>query len=217
MENKTNLLAVPYFSNAGYCDTEDALSDIFSTIEANPISYQPWPDIGIKPDAKFKLFYGDDAVFLKFMVKEKHFRASCRQINEPVYQDTCVEFFICFNENEPHYNFEFNALGVPLVGYGIKRERELLDVSLIKKIKSFDSYEKKDGDRLPFNWELTVAIPFDLFYKHKVTTLRGLECGANFCKCGDMLSEPHFLCWNNIVADKPDFHLPQYFGKLIFI
>jgi hypothetical protein len=46
--------------------------------------------------------------------------------------------------------------------------------------------------------------------------LKGKTCRANFYKCGDDLPEPHFLSWNNIIADKPDFHLPQYFGTLTF-
>ena len=134
-----------------------------------------------------------------------------------MYKDSCVEFFIGFEGQGAYYNFEFNALGTTLAGYGInKQERELLDVSLVNEIKSIAANKIADDDTLPFNWELTVFIPFCVFYKHHVSTLKGVNCTGNFYKCGDELPEPHFLCWNNIIADKPNFHLPQYFGNIIF-
>jgi hypothetical protein len=216
VKNKINLLHVPYSPSARHCDPAETLTGIFSAIEPNPLVYEPWPGEGFKPEVGFKMFYGDDAVFLKFLVKEKHFKAAYKQINDPVWNDSCVEFFIGFKDDEAYYNFEFNAIGTPLVGYGIDKKRELADPSLIKSIKCITVNNVTGDDRLPFNWELTIAIPFTLFFKHQVTTLAGLNCKGNFYKCGDELPEPHFLCWNNILADKPNFHLPQYFGQLIF-
>ncbi len=39
---------------------------------------------------------------------------------------------------------------------------------------------------------------------------------ANFYKCGDELQTPHFLSWNPIEIEKPDFHRPDFFGTLRF-
>ena len=39
---------------------------------------------------------------------------------------------------------------------------------------------------------------------------------ANFYKCGDKLSVPHYLSWNPVTTEKPDFHRPEYFGLLEF-
>jgi hypothetical protein len=39
---------------------------------------------------------------------------------------------------------------------------------------------------------------------------------ANFYKCGDKTSHPHWLTWNPVDKPRPDFHLPQYFGTLVF-
>jgi Carbohydrate-binding family 9 len=30
------------------------------------------------------------------------------------------------------------------------------------------------------------------------------------------LAEPHFVAWSNIETPKPDFHRPDFFGKLVF-
>jgi len=216
VKEKINSLFIPYLPTASYIDRTDGINGLFLAIEPHPLAYEPWLGRDTKPKVEFKMAYGDDAVFLKFLVREKHFRATFKQINDPVWNDSCVEFFIGFEDDGAYYNFEFNALGTPVVGYGIDKEREIPDAELIKKIKCIPDNNIAGNDTFPFNWELTVVIPFILFYKHRVTTLKGINCRGNFYKCGDKLPEPHFLCWNNIIADTPNFHLPQYFGKLIF-
>jgi len=210
------LLKVPYLPGIRYGELALDLKDLFLEAKPDKLTYEPWQSGGNKPDVMFFIAYGDDALYLKFAVKEKHFRATYRQTNDPVYKDSCVEFFIEFDEDNAYYNFEFNAIGTPLVGYGLPGNRELLPVLLISDIKSAASNKNVQGDLLPFEWELRLAIPFSLFYKHSISTLKGKACKANFYKCGDDLPEPHFLCWNNIIADKPNFHLPEFFGKLIF-
>ena len=42
------------------------------------------------------------------------------------------------------------------------------------------------------------------------------EIIANFYKCGDKLQTPHFLSWNPIDLEKPNFHCPEFFGMLRF-
>ncbi|SDS22226.1 Carbohydrate-binding family 9 [Mucilaginibacter mallensis] len=211
-----NVLNVPYVATALYNNSPDALSGIFSSIEPDKIANEPWPGTDIRPEVTFKMAYGDDALFLKFDVKEKHFRAVHKQINDAVYEDSCVEFFIGFEEEGAYYNFEFNALGTPLVGYGKGKERIWVDPSIVSTIKRTGLINVAEGDVLPHQWDLTVVIPFKVFHNHHITTLQDLKAWGNFYKCGDELAEQHFLCWNNIIADEPNFHLPQYFGELNF-
>jgi len=210
------LLKVPYLPNIHNSGRALNSVDLFSRINPNKLTCEPWPSGFDLPEVAFRMGYGNDAIFLAFHVKEKHFKATYKRSNEPVYKDSCVEFFIGFDGDETYYNFEFNAIGTALVGYGLPGNRELLPGSLISDIKTAASNKNIPGDLLPFEWELKLAIPFSLFYKHSISTLKGKTCKANFYKCGDELPEPHFLCWNNIIADNPDFHLPQYFGTLIF-
>ncbi|WP_295670214.1 carbohydrate-binding family 9-like protein [uncultured Mucilaginibacter sp.] len=211
-----SLLKVPYLPGIHYGSSALDSADLFSQTKPNKLTCEPWPAVFDRPEVTFNIGYGDDAIFLAFCVKEKHFKAIYQRTNEPVYKDSCVEFFITFDDDETYYNFEFNAIGTALVGYGLPGDRELLPALLISDIKSTASNKTVRGDSLPFEWELSLVIPFSLFYKHSISTLKGMACKANFYKCGDDLPEPHFLCWNNIIADKPNFHLPQYFGALIF-
>ena len=44
---------------------------------------------------------------------------------------------------------------------------------------------------------------------HKPEKLLG-----NFYKCGDATEMPHYLSWNPIQTERPDFHRPEFFGEL---
>lgn len=210
-----NSITVPYLAEISYQDPSDVLTAIFPLPQLYQINYEPWPGGGVKPQTKFNIAYGYDAIFLKFWINEQHYRSVHTQDNEPVYEDSCVEFFIGFNDDEAYYNFEFNAGGTALAGWGKNRERELFDPSLVGKIRRFSGVSITDQP-LPFSWELLIVIPFSVFSKHEITTLKSSNCRGNFYKCGDKLPDPHFFCWNNIVANQPNFHLSQYFGEIIF-
>jgi len=67
-----------------------------------------------------------------------------------------------------------------------------------------------------FSWTITIAIPLNVFFHHKIKELKGRTFTANFYKCGDKLSVPHYLTWNPVGTSKPDFHRPDYFGRLEF-
>ena len=61
-------------------------------------------------------------------------------------------------------------------------------------------------------WWLAEVIPFSLIGMDKAPeSLR-----MNFYKCGDKCSKMHFLSWSEIDLPAPDFHCPDYFGKVIF-
>ena len=66
------------------------------------------------------------------------------------------------------------------------------------------------------DWEVALIIPYAVFFKHQIESLDGKEIKANFYKCGDELQTPHFLSWNPIEIDQPDFHRPDFFGTLEF-
>jgi hypothetical protein len=56
----------------------------------------------------------------------------------------------------------------------------------------------------------------EAFEFHQLKSLKNIKCKANFYKCGDELSQPHYLSWNNIKSGKPNFHLPEFFGEINF-
>ena len=211
-----NSLIVPYVAFIDYYTPADILTDLFSSCQSHKLSHEPWPEGYVKPLVEFKIIYGDDSIFLNFLVKEKYFRAIYTYTNEPVWKDSCVEFFIALDDNGTYYNFEFNALGTKLVAFGEPNNRHQLNIELVDTIKCFVTYHESSDAILSHNWELIAIIPFSIFGESKIKNLTATNCRGNFYKCGDDLPKPHFLCWNNILAPKPNFHLPEFFGKLIF-
>lgn len=187
-------------------------------LPAHTLGYSPWIGKLPAPEVSFSIGYGADSIFLKYYVTEYNSRAVYTRPNEPVHRDSCVEFFISFDDDRGYYNFEFNFLGNALVEFGSGRgDRTLLPPSLIRTIRTqtviTPLQEKQEG---LVHWELTIAIPFGHFHYHTITSLNDKVCRVNFHKCGDDMPDPHFLIWNNIDAPVPDFHLPQFFGRLTF-
>jgi len=197
-------------------DWEIAAAD---QLEKNTIDNLLWSDNEYTPEVSFSIAHTHKNILLKYNVSEQYLTARYREINDPVFKDSCVEFFIAFDNDDNYYNLEFNCLGTPLIAYGSgKDNRKKIEKRLAEKIKSYQLIKNPIANQSSLiNWELVLVIPFEVFAHHNITTLKDRVCKANFYKCGDDLPEPHFLSWNNISYPSPDFHLPQFFGGVHFV
>lgn len=196
------------------------LSDIMDTYEKHQVDTRNWKGYDYKPDVNFSVAYNSKEIFLKFRVRESCFKAEMTEPNQNVFEDSCVEFFVSPSDDGIYYNLEFNAIGTCLMGSGSGRsDSKRIDPFLISRIRRLASagkkpFTEKEGD---FAWTLTIAVPFSVFFRHQVSDPSGTTFSVNFYKCGDKLSRPHYLTWNPVETEKPDFHRPEYFGKLKFI
>lgn len=179
-----------------------------------------WPDYNYKPEVTFSIAYSDYEIFIKYYITEDYFKAEKTESNQMVCEDSCVEFFVSPEDDGVYYNIEFNGIGTCLLGTGTCRENsKRANPEIISKIRRITS-----AGKIPVNeivgrteWTITIAIPFEVFFHHKVKKLKGKTFRANFYKCGDMLTVPHYLTWNQVGTEKPDYHQPDYFGMLKFI
>lgn len=211
--NKLNIPFSPYIS------TITAASTLLDTLKKHAINIAPWASHSYKPKVSFSITYGVDHIFIKYYVLEQSVRAVHRKINDPVFNDTCVEFFVAFDSDENYYNLEFNCMGTCHAGYGNGRiKRTNLPEKIISQMAYQPVFKREDSvvDDL-INWELTLSIPFATFCYHDITSLQNTNCRVNFYKCGDQLPVPHYLAWNAIQSDEPNFHLPQFFGEAYFM
>ena len=193
------------------------ISDRLDQAERHTLKHTPWESFLYKPQVSFSVAHAPDALLVKYYVVENFIRIVHHADNSPVYEDSCVEFFISVG-GDTYYNFEFNSIGTCLVGYGSSRHgRQLFGDELTRKIRRAAVIKSVTENSNTVSWELTLVIPLDVFVYDPVPSLHNRQCRANFYKCGDKLPEPHFLSWNNIAAVAPDFHLPKYFGLLQFI
>lgn len=192
------------------------ISASMDLLASESIGIVPWIQFPYKPAIKFALAHAGEYIFIKFYVSEKDVKTVCTQTNDPVYQDSCVEFFIAFPDDTCYYNFEFNSKGVCLAGYGKGRdERQILPAEIINQVQTLGRGPVQGSDE-NFQWELCLGFPLTVFCHHQLQDISGKTFTGNFYKCGDHLVEPHFLVWNNILAAEPNFHLPEFFGILNF-
>lgn len=193
-------------------------------LDKEKIGFQPidkvnWPEYPYRPKVEFRMAHTDNAILLHFRVKEGSVRAKYGEDNGSVWTDSCVEFFSVPAADGIYYNIECNCIGTILVGAGPERNnRERAPQEVMDKVQRWASLGRK-----PFikrvgecNWEVALIIPYTVFFKHTITTLDGKTVKANFYKCGDELQAPHFVSWNPIEIEKPDFHRPDFFGTLEF-
>lgn len=199
------------------------IKDVAAFFELNQlfeyIDMLNWPDkFSYKPGCQFKIARSTGSLFIHFKVQESSIRALYTNDHDPVWEDSCVEFFCKLPEQNTYFNFEFNCIGTCLATEREDRNRNVnpLSIEKMNSIKRYaslgnSSFEEKKG---PFEWKLTVEIPLyiiDIPNNRLPDVLM-----ANFYKCGDGTSIPHYLSWSPVSTEIPDFHQPAYFGKIHF-
>lgn len=172
----------------------------------------PWADeYPYKPLVRLFAAHNAEALLLRFEVEEDDVRAVCLTANGPVWEDSCVEFFVKTPGSPFYFNFETNCIGTGLAAKRTSRtDCSHFSSDMMRKVirrSSLPAEPMKGGKGA---WSLELEVPFGV-----------LDCGAkphtlmaNFYKCGDKTAQPHFISWAPIGCPTPDFHRPEYFGKL---
>lgn len=157
----------------------------------------------------------EEEISAVFNITEPSVRAEYSEINSKVYEESCSELFLSF-ENGFYYNFEISCIGCVLAEHGKERSgRVRLNPETIKKIEVSSTLGSK-----PFGikneittYTLSVKIPKEVFVfdggKIDVSSLTG-----NIYKCADKSPTPHYMTLFEIKSEKPDFHRPEFFKKL---
>lgn len=178
-----------------------------------------WPcDYPYIPEVAFRIAWCEEGVALHYKVNEQSVRALYADDNGNVWTDSCVEFFVRNADSNVYYNMEFNCIGTVLVGVGDGRHgRRRLPLEKLEQIDRWASLGRTPFEEHcePTLWEVAIVIPASVFEQHPISLEAGASIYANFYKCGDELTVPHFLSWNPIEVPSPDFHRPDFFGKLL--
>lgn len=197
-----------------------AISAQMNNLEFHEIGCLNWQNFTYKPQAKFAIAHNNNEIFIKYIVREQYIRAIYSNNNDSVCKDSCCEFFVSPDCNDVFYNFETNCIGTLLLGYRKLGEKSVhATADIANKVHRFSSlgnrtFDTQTGD---FIWEMIVIIPLQAFFMHKLYSLNGKTFTANFYKCGDDLPEPHYLSYSPIETQKPSFHQPAFFEKILFI
>ena len=156
---------------------------------------------------KAQLAHSDDGITVRLTTNEWPLRITAMKHQDSVCCDSCMEFFFIPNMDEPDYiNVEMNPAGICLVCKGPGRgDRERIDFSKDIKVESLIIPES--------GWTVMAHIPYSFLLKHYAHCDKTMR--ANFYKCGNDTVIQHYSTWNRIETPKPDYHRPEYFGRII--
>ncbi|OGR15547.1 MAG: diguanylate cyclase [Desulfobacula sp. GWF2_41_7] len=197
----------------------------------------PWNEIpalsldgymGSRPDhfprTEVKLIFDDEFLFVMFRVNDRYVRATAEDHQDNVFEDSCVEFFFTprTDVSKGYFNLEMNCGGTMLFHFQTERgkNRVVIPREECEKITCVHSLPRLVDPKIqePVIWTVAYRLPIALLkeYTKMIPPAAGVQWRANFYKCGDKTSHPHWLTWSPVIAPKPDFHRPEFFGILEF-
>lgn len=179
-----------------------------------------------RPRTRVQLLHDGQAIYGRFRVEDRYVRCRRTAFQDEVFKDSCVECFLQPQEGGGYFNFEFNCGGALRVFY-------ITDpVRAPGGFRAFAPLSPAEGARVrvaatlpavvepeiaaPTAWELVFGIPLAVLkaYSGPLGPLPGRRWRANFYKCADDTSHPHWAAWSPV--DRLDFHRPACFGVLQF-
>lgn len=177
-----------------------------------------------RPPTCCKMFYDQERLYGIFRVDDQYVRSTHSGFQAEVYKDSCVEFFVQPKLASGYFNFEFNCGGALLASYITDPTRIHGRIRKYVPLTSEDDRAVYRYSSLPsitepeitekLVWLLEFSLPFSLLEKYAghLGDLRGQTWKANFYKCGNETSHPHWGSWSPVST--LNFHVPADFGTL---
>jgi len=178
-----------------------------------------------RPGVAARLAWDDDSLHVIFRVADRYVRAIAAKYQDPVCRDSCVEFFFTPGPDLglSYFNIEVNCGGTMLFWWHPEKGKAVPvaaeDGSTIEIGRTLPKIIDPEIAE-PTTWALEYRLPFAVVRKYCPDASRpalDVVWKANFYKCADGTSHPHWLTWSAVDHPTPQFHLPQYFGTLKFL
>ena len=181
-----------------------------------------WWSSGAKEQTEAKMLWDQQNLYVLFRCQDAHIWAEHTERDTPVYKDDCVEVFTAPNPTRPldYFNIEMNAVGAYLdqhhpEGPGVEMKYEW-NAKGIEIAVSRDGTLNNDGD-LDQSWTLEAAIPLVNFASVAVRTppKSGDVWRLNLNRLGGKTNQ-QYSQWSPSKTERPSFHAPQDFGRVVF-
>ena len=181
---------------------------LFKVANKAEINCSPWEKYKSPYDTNVYLLYDKKNIYVHMTTTETKIKAVNNMRDSNVCKDSCMEFFLQPNINNPDYvNFEINPLGTLYLGYNSDTD----DKTTFSEDTEIFCIE---SDINEYGWSLTYLIPLEFlkkYFKNITSVMRG-----NFYKCGDETDLVHYAVWNEIDSAEISFHNIGFFGDIIF-
>lgn len=154
-------------------------------------------------------------LYAKLWSFEENPRCVYSKRDDPVYRDSCLEFFVQPVPGNPAYlNFEMNAKGVYLSQFGENRMERVFLKDCCKLEPMVSAFDLEENGRAAWGVELflsevLISEIYKVQYILKPGTLKG-----NFYKCGDWTPRVHYGAYFPVSCATLGFHNPSKFGNI---
>jgi hypothetical protein len=180
-----------------------------------------------RPRTRARLLHDQKQLFLRFDVEDRYVVSRAMQFQQPVYCDSCVEFFVQPKPTAGYFNIEMNCGGALLMYYIEDPKRTGDGFAKYTPIRAEDARQLVihhsmpsivDPERVePTIWRIGAIIPTPMLesYVGALGDPAGQAWRGNFYKCAEKSSHPHWASWSPI-GQTLNFHQPEFFGELRF-
>lgn len=159
-------------------------------------------------ETKAQVVHTETGITVRLTTNEWPITVTAMERNGQICIDSCMEFFFIPNTVDADYiNIEMNPAAVFVTAKGASRgmREKLLDDGEGFKVTSMIN----GGE----GWTVMASISYAYLLKQYSCVEKTMR--ANFYKCGDLTPTVHYSAWNPVETENPDYHRPEYFGKII--
>ena len=207
-------LKVPYLETLDVLDLS-SVGFLMEKAQRESIDVINWEEYSYKPTVAFDIARSKVNLYIRYFVKGNSLKALYETDGSPVYQDSCVEFFMKRVNDPNYYNFEFNCIGTCDAARRTSRDiKTSLSQEEYKSIIRLPSVRRRAFEEIKgiHTWNLIVVIPLKLMGLDPSNLPEKIL--GNFYKCADETMNPHFVSWSPIDLPEPNFHCPEFFGEI---
>ncbi len=147
---------------------------------------------------------------------EENIRCECTENYQPVYTDSCLEFFVMPVEGDKRYlNIEVNKNGIYLAQLGESRESRAFVKDITNLEPVIAPMEIEDEDGKAWGCEIVLTEEFISALYGTDYTVKPCKIKGNFYKCADDSVTPHYGAYFPVTTAALGFHNPDCFGTII--
>jgi hypothetical protein len=191
----------------------DRLALLTDTPPALPLAWQP---------TAFRACWSEQRLYLAFHCVDRDIQGTYLQRDDPLYEEEVVEAFLCPTGDLRHYyelevsprNVVFDArVFSPDLNRATMQVDTVWDCAgLLTAVKRNLPRSWGEADRW---WSVEMSIPFAAF-SEIAPPQPGSSWRVNFYRI-DRADPPEFTAWSPTLEVPANFHVPQRFGRLLFV